>query len=101
MAVLRATQRAIYGSAPLHIVGENALDVTSAISGTPDASKDIPDFVNVQAIIARVLSQALAYPYMQGSIAQLFNKQTGAPRVVLIHPGEDIVPETCMSFAEV
>ena len=40
---------AIYGkgTAPLHVVGENALDVTSALSVTPEAHRGVPDFVGV------------------------------------------------------
>ena len=43
---------------------------------------------------------ALAYPYMQSSVAQLFYRQPGAPRVALMRPGEDILPEGEMGFAE-
>ena len=81
MLLLRSTQAILYGAdqAPLHVIGENALDASAALALTPASRRNVPDFVNTQAINARALTQALAYPLMQAAIAQLFYNVPGSP----------------------
>ena len=43
----------------------------------------LPDFINTQAIIARALAQAVAFPEMQAAISELFDDREGAACVVL------------------
>jgi hypothetical protein len=109
MLLLRQTQALIYGTKakggkdwrPLHVVGENAIDATAALAVTPQSNRNIPDFVNTQAINARALAQALAYPFLQAAVAQLFHTVSGSPQLCLKHPGEDLIPIGGASFAEV
>jgi hypothetical protein len=102
MLLLRMTQKLLYGTeAPMHVVGENAIDSSAALALTPMSMRNIPDFVNTQAINARALVQALAYPFMQAAIAQLFYNVPGAPQMCLVHPGSHLIPIGSASFAEV
>merc|ERR1712061_140489 len=72
--LLRQAHAEVYGAIPLHIVGENELDGTSSLASKKEAGKEkfFPDFINTQAIYARVLCQAVAYPVMMSAIYQLF-----------------------------
>jgi hypothetical protein len=105
MLLLRTTQALIYGSdrseAPIHVVGENAIDSSAALALAPMSMRNIPDFVNTQAINARALTQSLAYPFMQAAIAQLFNNGPDSPQMCLVNPGEHLIPPGSASFAEV
>jgi hypothetical protein len=83
-------------NSPIHIIGENTEDMTEKLAigprwrpdgeahdvGTIKSGKSprrrhptpkIPDFVNSQAIFARVLAQAAAYPMIVPSMRQLFD----------------------------
>ena len=103
MLLLRSIQGIIYpdDDAPLHVVGENAIDSSAALALGPSSAQGLPDFVNTQAINARALCQALAYPFMQAAIAQLFHNCPGAPQMVLVNPGEHLIPTGKASFADV
>ena len=103
MLLLRSTQAILYGAdqAPLHVIGENALDASAALALTPASRRNVPDFVNTQAINARALTQALAYPLMQAAIAQLFYNVPGSPQMCLVNPGEHLIPVGQASFADV
>jgi hypothetical protein len=71
---------------PVHVVGENKLESTAGLALRPktDESIDETDFVNVQAIIARTLCQAMAFPFMQPAIMQLFDSLEGTPSVYIV-----------------
>merc|ERR1712216_389575 len=62
MLLLRQTHNRLYPNTKLHIVGENNLDSTTLLALASSDMKRRPDFVNTQAIYARVMVQALAYP---------------------------------------
>jgi len=66
-----------------HIVAENRLDQTALLAMTPQESvamresgkmSPLPDFINNQAIIARALCMAAAFPQMQRAIGELFDE---------------------------
>ena len=62
----------------LHVVGENQEDMTAKLSLGPMRRSALngfrePDFVNTQAIKARVLAQTLAYPSIKKAIGALFD----------------------------
>ena len=71
----------------LSVISENQLDQTADIAATPGGVEKDPDFVNTQAISARGLTMALAYPRIQPALAELFNdknKNDGSPELDLI-----------------
>ena len=43
-----------------------------------------PDFINTQAIYARVLTQTLAYPVIRPAISDLFNERKGSADVEIV-----------------
>ena len=43
-----------------------------------------PDFINTQAIYARVLTQTLAYPVIRPAISDLFNESKGSADVEIV-----------------
>ena len=51
--------------------------------GSDEKSYREPDFVNTQAIYARVLSQALAYPLIVPAIRDLFEEEIGSSDIFL------------------
>lgn len=73
----------------LHVIGEDSMDVTAQIALRPRAGSSVDkcDFVNVQALYARALCQALAYPKMQPAIAQLFAQEENSPNLFLRNVG--------------
>ena len=70
---------------PMHIVAENEEDMTSILALAPRSGSKTPslDFVNTQGIIARALSQALAYPHMQAALLELFDSSEDSGNLVL------------------
>ena len=75
---------------PMHVVGENEEDMTARLAiGPPqkgvddDSSYRDMDFVNTQAIYARVLTQALAYPLIVPAIRDLFSEERGSTDITL------------------
>lgn len=86
----------------MRIVGENALDVTSMYALAPRDDQPVePDFVNIHAIYARALCQALAYPRMVSAIDQLLSNAPGTPSLVLQDAALFVPLKTPLSFAEV
>ena len=56
-AQVRTVQKLVYPKThSMRVVAENAMDATSRLSLNPVSSHAVPDFVNVQAIYARVLN---------------------------------------------
>ena len=74
---------------PMHVVGENQEDMTARLAlgplqrGQLESDYREPDFVNTQAIYARVLSQALAYPLIVPAIRDLFDETPGSTDITL------------------
>jgi len=77
---------------PCHLVAENRIDQTALLALTPreslsmrnnGAHQHLPDFINTQAIIARALAQAVAFPEMQRALSELFDDREGAACVLL------------------
>ena len=82
---------------PMHIIGENEEDLTARLALTPcieGSTSDTPDFVNSQAINARVLTQAMAYPGIASAIADLFEESEGSAKIVTA-PAFSYVPKEC------
>ena len=78
LLLLRHLARKCRPKLPLHVIGENAQDATAllALSPTPPLAKVAgqnrqPDYVNTQAIIARALVSALAYPLMHEALSEV------------------------------
>ena len=59
---LSASGHCALSTAAGEVVGENSLDSTAVLALAPKSKIVAPDFVNTQALSARVLVQALAYP---------------------------------------
>ena len=71
----------------MSVISENMLDQTANVAVTPGGAYKDPDFVNTQAISARGLTMALAYPRMQPAVNELFqdvNADDGTPEFDLI-----------------
>ena len=61
------------------VVGENQEEMTVRLALGPRSHKNettckVPDFVNTQAINARILCQTLAYPLIRSAVAELFHE---------------------------
>ena len=67
-----------YSVYPMHLVGENQQDMTVKLALGPRDHEGLmrrdPDFVNTQAINARVLCQTMAYPLIRNAVAELFSE---------------------------
>jgi hypothetical protein len=100
--MLRTIQKMVYpkGNA-LRVVAENSMDATSRLALNPGSSHSVPDFVNVQGIYARVLTQAVAYPLLYTAIAQLFYTTAGGPRLCLENAGQGLIPVGKATWAQV
>jgi len=88
----------------IHVIAENALDGSSRIALRPRCHErvvDESDFVNVQAIIARALTQGLAYPYMQPAVVQLINPAPGSPGIFICPVGMFVPLHEDIIFADV
>lgn len=103
MLLLRQAHAELFTSGePLHVVGENCFDATAPLALAPNSTHR-PDFVNTQAIYARALTQALAYPIMQPAIAQLFSpSSTGqpSPELQMVPAGRELVPLGPATFSQ-
>ena len=63
MCLLRTLHAEFYPEEPLHVVGDTSIDSTAFLAIAPTGAQTmLPDFINTQAIYARVLAQTLAYP---------------------------------------
>ena len=75
---------------PMHVVGENEEDMTARLAIGPIQKGDdpsdyrMPDFINTQAIYARVLTQALAYPLIVPAIRDLIAETPGSPDITFV-----------------
>jgi hypothetical protein len=74
---------------PLHIVAENALDATAKVAMVPTDDGDhghpvVPDFVNTEAIKARVLCQGLAFPQMNDILQDIFDREDGSITLLMV-----------------
>jgi len=91
----------------IHVVGENKLESTSRLALRPlhassaTGKVDDSDFVNAQAISARALCQALAYPDMQPALLQLLCASPGSPSVHLCSAGMFLPYGVEICFADV
>lgn len=88
----------------IHVVGENKLELSAQVAIRPrddHIGVDETDFVNVQAIIARALCQALAYPFMQPAVLQLLSTAQGSPSVYMSSAGVFVPYGREVTFAQV
>merc|ERR1712159_304655 len=93
-----------YSLPEVHVIGENKLDITAQIGVRPRSEEtlvDETDFVNVQAIIARALCQALAYPFLQPSLVQLFNGLEKSPCLHIVPASMFLPLDKKILFADV
>ena len=77
----------------MHVVSENQEDMSAKLALAPPVSVDSagvladdmhdPDFINTQAIYARVLVQTLAYPVIKPAIADLFDDSSGSADLLI------------------
>ena len=78
----------VFKNAPLHVIGENNFDSTLPLAHAVTSKESKKDLINTQAINARGLVQALAFPTMQPAVAQLFHDTPGNPSLRLwLHCG--------------
>ena len=79
--------------APMHVIGENQQDITARLALVPTAPGDVtrPDFINTQAIYARVLCLTMAYPTARFALADLFTEAEGSANLEL-KPAANYVP---------
>eukprot|EP00927_Polykrikos_kofoidii_P039194 TRINITY_DN33627_c0_g1_i1.p1 TRINITY_DN33627_c0_g1~~TRINITY_DN33627_c0_g1_i1.p1 ORF type:complete len:218 (+),score=27.85 TRINITY_DN33627_c0_g1_i1:3-656(+) len=91
----------VFGDAPLHVIGENQFDSTAALAKAVTAKGSVKDLVNTQAMVARGLVQALAFPVSQPAVAQLFEDVAGNPDLKLFRAGQAIVPLGPATFGDI
>lgn len=91
----------VFGNAPLQVIGENQFDSTALITHAVESKASIRDMVNTQAVHARILVQALAYPVMQPAIAQMFTDAPGNPGLKMFKVGQAVVPVGSCTFADI
>lgn len=85
----------------MHVVGENQEDMTARLALGPQVKFDHsgalkkgmhePDFINTQAIYARVLVQTLAYPNIRHAIKDLFDEFPGSADLVIVKAGRHVM----------
>jgi hypothetical protein len=87
---------------PVHVVGENRLESSAQLALRPKKAETIDetDFVNVQAIIARATCQAMAFPFMQPAVVQLFSTDESSPSIHLSLASLFVPLHVPISFAE-
>jgi hypothetical protein len=76
---------------PMHVVSENDQDMTARLALAPKRFGPVrtePDFVNSQAISARALVQALAFPIIQPAIKDLFVESDDSANINVINCSE-------------
>ena len=76
---------------PMHVVSENDQDMTARLALAPKRFGPVrtePDFVNSQAISARALVQALAFPVIQPAIKDLFVESDDSANINVINCSE-------------
>jgi hypothetical protein len=101
MCLLRTLHAEFYPEEPLHVVGDTSIDSTAFLAIAPTGAQTmLPDFINTQAIYARVLAQTLAYPKMAPCLQQLFHPTPGNPQLTLCPVGLDLIPCGKATFAQ-
>ena len=100
LILIRKAFEQLFPRSYLHAVGENCFDSTASLALTP-YGKHQADFVNTQAIYARALTLALAFPLSQPAIAQLFYQQSDSPCLKLASAGNEVIPLGTATFAQV
>ena len=90
---------------PMHVVGENQEDMMARYALGPKQKGEEhlfgyrePDFVNTQAIYARVLTQTMAYPMIKNAINDLFDDTEGTATIELVPAGEYVPLNERMSI---
>ena len=83
---------------PMHIIAENTEDQTSSLAVVPSSSAVLatgaeeegsrsksnePDFINLQAIIARSLTMNLGYPQIQDAMSELLGATPFTPNITV------------------
>jgi len=88
----------------MHVIGENQEDSTSTLALPPKTEQHNsvePDFINSQAISARVLVQTLAYPHISKAVAEIFTEEEGKATIAF-EACEGLIPiDTPIDFATV
>jgi hypothetical protein len=87
--------------APLHCIGENIFDSTRELAHAVTCKESTKDMVNTQAMYARGLIQALAFPLMQPAVAQMFHDTDGSPKLKMFRIGHAVIPCGQATFADV
>jgi hypothetical protein len=88
----------------MHVIGENQQDSTSTLAlppKTPMVHTLDPDFVNTQAISARVLVTTLAYPAIAGAISDIFDEEEGKAIIAYENCSGRIPLETDIDFSTI
>lgn len=91
----------------MHVVGENQEDMTTRLAlgprqrGVEDGEYREPDFVNTQAIYARVLTQTLAYPLIKNAINDLFEDSPGSCNLEMFRVANYLPLNEALSFGVV
>ena len=108
MLLLRKLWIAKQEGVPMHVIGENQEDVSAKLALAPPVSVDNlgvlgndmhdPDFINSQAIYARVLVQTLAYPVIKPAIADLFDDSRGSADLRIARTAAYVPLQHKMSF---
>mmetsp|Transcript_8437 Transcript_8437/g.15815 ORF Transcript_8437/g.15815 Transcript_8437/m.15815 type:complete len:264 (-) Transcript_8437:40-831(-) len=91
----------VFGDAPLHVIGENQFDSTSTLAHAVTLKSSKKDLINTQAMYARGLVAALAFPLMYPAIAQMFHDAPGNPGLRMFPVGESLVPRGTFTFASI
>ena len=88
---------------PMHVVGENEEDVTGRLALSPPAQgRDLePDFINGQAINARVITHCLAYPLITPCFFDIFDDKKGSCDLELIKATDYVPIRTKMRYGVV
>jgi len=102
MMLIRKAHADLFGDKEkFHVVGENCLDSTADLALQPIGDRCSKDFVNTQAINARALVLALAYPVIQPAVGQLCTVGPGLPDILVSEAGRQLIPFGEFSFADV
>jgi len=100
MCLLRQVNEELGRESDMHIVAENLHDSAAMLALQPRHTS-LPDFVNTQGIYARALVQALSYPVMHTALKQLFQEQSGMPRLSLVPVGHGLFALGPATFAQI
>lgn len=94
MLLLRKLWMSKNEGVPMHVVGENQQDMTARLALGPQVEFDgngalkknmhEPDFINSQAIYARILVQTMAYPVIRHAVMDLFDETPGSADLVIV-----------------